>query len=158
MVILEEDHAKLVPILERLCEAANAKLVFLVDKTGQHLASTSDLDGVDPTALASLAAGNVAATEGLAKLIGEPEFSSQYHEGQTGSIYVSLVSDRVILLIVFDEHSSLGLVRLRAQQQTQELETIVAGITGRSREQATAAVPSSAFSEISDEDIDALFG
>lgn len=158
MVILEEDHKRLVSILDRLLGEANASMVFLVDKTGQQVAASGDLDGVDPTAFASLAAGNVAATEGLAQLIGEDEFCTLYHEGSSGSIHVSLVSDRVILLVVFDERSSLGLVRLRVSQRTPELENVVVEIMQRSREGSAVGVAASAIAEISDEDIDALFG
>ena len=75
LVILEQDHARFVQILDRLRQESNAKLTFLIDKNGQQLARSGELDGVDPTSLASLTAGNVAATDGLAQLIGEREFS-----------------------------------------------------------------------------------
>jgi hypothetical protein len=64
-VITEQDHARFMAILESLDREANAKFVFLLDKSGQQIAATGDLDEVDPTSLASLTAGNVAATEGV---------------------------------------------------------------------------------------------
>lgn len=158
MVILEEDHTRFVSILDRLLGEANASMVFLVDKSGQQVAATGDLDGVDSTALASLAAGNVAATEGLAQLIGEDEFCTLYHEGAQGSILVSLVSDRIILLVVFDERSSLGLVRLRVKQRMPELEIVAGEVIQRSGDRSAIGVAAVAIAEISDEDIDALFG
>jgi hypothetical protein len=81
-VILEGDYASFTKILEKLGRDSNAKLVFLLDKNGQQIASSGDLDDIDPTSLASLTAGNVAATEGLAQLVGEQEFSILFHEGQ----------------------------------------------------------------------------
>ena len=39
-------------------------------------------------ALASLTAGNVAATDGLARLIGEKEFSILFHEGERDNIHI----------------------------------------------------------------------
>ena len=158
-VVLENDHVRFISVLERLREEANSKFVFLVDKSGQQIASSGELDEADPTALASLAAGNVAATEGLAQLIGEDEFSSLFHEGHKDSLHISLISDRVILLVIFDEHSSLGLVRLRVKQRVSELETIVQEMMERTTAStSSSAASSAALAEITDEDIDALFG
>lgn len=158
-VVLENDHVRFISVLERLREEANSKFVFLVDKSGQQIASSGELDEADPTALASLAAGNVAATEGLAQLIGEDEFSTLFHEGHKDSLHISLISDRVILLVIFDEHSSLGLVRLRVKQRVSELETIVQEMMERTTAStSSSAASSAALAEITDEDIDALFG
>jgi len=75
LVLHEEEYAKIREVISRLRTECNAKVVFLVDKNGQQIAATGDLNSIDTTALASLAAGNVAATDSLARLIGEKEFS-----------------------------------------------------------------------------------
>ena len=157
LVILEEDHASFVSVLETLRRESNAKFVFLLDKNGQQIARSGEIAS-DPTSLASLAAGNVAATEGLAQLIGETEFSTLFHEGERDSLHISLISDRIILLVVFDEHSSLGLVRLRVKQRAHDLAGIVQAVLGRDSGGAAAALAGPALAEITDEDIDALFG
>jgi predicted regulator of Ras-like GTPase activity (Roadblock/LC7/MglB family) len=158
-VVLETDHERFVAVLDRLRSESNAKLAFLIDKNGQQIAASGSLNGSDPTALASLTAGNVAATEGLAQLIGETEFSSLFHEGRNDSLHITLICDKVILLVIFDEHSSLGLVRLRVKQRSKELETVVRDMNSRS-EVSTSAAPAAVadLGEITDEDIDALFG
>lgn len=159
IVVMEADHARFMSVLDRIRSEANSKFVFLLDKNGQQIASSGSLDSTDPTALASLAAGNVAATEGLAQLIGENEFSTLFHEGRTDSLHITVISDKVILLVIFDEHSSLGLVRLRVKQKADELAQIVDEMMSRSKvSTATAAVNPASFAEITDEDIDALFG
>jgi predicted regulator of Ras-like GTPase activity (Roadblock/LC7/MglB family) len=159
MVVLEADHTRFMSILDALRQEANSRFVFLMDRNGQAIASSGVVGDTDPSALASLAAGNVAATEGLAELIGENEFSTLYHEGRNESLHISLVANKVILLVVFDEHSSLGLVRLRVQQRLTELESAVGEMMDRSKSSATkASVPSSGLSEITDEDIEELFG
>jgi len=157
LVILEEDHANFIAVLEELREDSNAKFVFLLDKNGQQIARTGDLGDGDPTALASLAAGNVAATEGLAQLIGETEFSTLFHEGNRDNLHISLISNKIILLIIFDEHSSLGLVRLRVKQHGNSLAAIVNAVFSRDNGGA-ASVTAAALGDITDEDIDALFG
>ena len=156
MVILEEDHASFVSVLDALRNESNAKFAFLLDKNGQQIARSGEIEG-DPTSLASLAAGNVAATEGLAQLIGESEFSTLFHEGERDSLHISLISERIILLVVFDEHSSLGLVRLRVKQRSQDLAGIVQVVMTRDSEGA-GAMAAPTLAEITDEDIDALFG
>ena len=157
LVILEEDHASFVGVLEQLREESNAKFVFLLDKNGQQIARSGELGDCDPTALASLAAGNVAATEGLAQLIGETEFSTLFHEGEQDSLHISLISNKIILLLMFDEHSSLGLVRLRVKQHGNQLARIVQVVLSRDNG-GVAAVTAAALGDITDEDIDALFG
>jgi predicted regulator of Ras-like GTPase activity (Roadblock/LC7/MglB family) len=159
MVIMEEDHARFQEILNELVTESNAKLVFLLDKNGQQIATSGDVKEVDLTSLASLASGTVAATQGMGELIGEPEFTTLFHEGKEDHVHINVISNRVILLIVFNENSSLGLVRLRVQQRLETLEQIVVDVMTRTEKMASAPIGAgSGLGEITDEDIDALFG
>ena len=154
----ETDHKRLSAILDHLRRDANAKIAFLIDKNGQQLAISGQLDGLDPTSLAALTAGNVAATDGLAKLLGENEFATLFHEGEHDSLHINVVASKAILVVVFDEHSSLGLVRLRVKKCSTELAKILDEIVTRSQTQRASAFGSqTAFAEITDDDIDALF-
>ena len=159
IVLYEEEYHQIRNVLTRLNQEANARVVFLVDKNGQQIAACGEIENLDTTSLASLTAGNVAATDGLAKLIGEKEFSILFHEGEKDNIHISLVGKRVILVIIFDERSSLGLVRLRVKRASIELERIFEAIVKkvemeRQSQENGAASP---FAEITDEDIDNLF-
>ena len=163
LVLYEEEFKKINDIVTRLKIDANAKFVFLVDKNGQQIASHGDSNlHIDTTSLASLTAGNVAATDGLAKLLGEKEFSILFHEGERDNLHISVVSNRVILVVIFDERSSLGLVRLRVKKASTALEEIFNAIvkkTERAREEGSSVESGfeSPFAEITDEDIDNLF-
>jgi signal recognition particle receptor subunit beta len=53
---------------------------------------------------------------GLAKLIGENEFPNQIHEGARESLYMTIVGTRVVLVVIFDTRTSLGLVRLGSRR------------------------------------------
>jgi predicted regulator of Ras-like GTPase activity (Roadblock/LC7/MglB family) len=113
---------------------------------------------LDTTSLASLTAGNVAATDGLAHLIGERGFPVLSHEGERDNIHISIVAGRVILVVIFDERSSLGLVRLRVKRATAEMSMIFEAIDSKiDRERDMGMTLDSPFAEISEEDIDALF-
>lgn len=156
-VLYEEEFLDLEAALRRLRQEANARAVFLIDKNGQQLAAAGDVEQFDTTSLASLTAGNVAATDGLAKLIGEREFSVLFHEGQQDHIHISIVAKRAILVVIFDERSSLGLVRLRVKRANAELEKIFDSMVVKGQASG-GSTGSSPFSEITDDDIDALFG
>jgi len=155
LVMYEEEFDGINSILGRLWVDANAKIVFLVDKNGQQIAAKGDLEKVDATSLASLTAGNVAATDGLAKLIGEKEFSILFHEGERDNIHISIVGQRLILVVIFDERSSLGLVRLRVRKAAADLEEILNQMASKAANEG--AVATSPFAEITDDDIDKLF-
>ena len=157
LVMYEEEYLQIKEILARLQSDSNSKIVFLVDKNGQQIAAHGDMQGVDATSLASLTAGNVAATDGLAKLIGEKEFSILFHEGERDNIHISLVAQRVILVVIFDEKSSLGLVRLRVKKASQELERTFESIVSKAAAEQDSPRFDSPFAEITDEDIDSLF-
>src|SRR5438309_6845792 len=120
LVLRETRFYQIKALLARLRLDAAARLVVLVDKDGQQIAVHGEQGDVDTTSLASLAAGNVAATGGMAKLIGEREFPTLSHEGERESIHISLIG-RILLVVVFDDRSSLGLVKLRSKQISPEL-------------------------------------
>ena len=156
LVLYEEEIQLLDEVLQRLRHDANAKAVFLIDKNGQQMASAGEIDQFDTTSLASLTAGNVAATDSLAKLIGEREFSVLFHEGQRDHIHISIVAKRAILLVIFDERSSLGLVRLRVKRAGAEFDRIFDSMAQKAASPSPEGAPTP-FAEITDEDIDALF-
>ncbi|HKD16630.1 MAG TPA: roadblock/LC7 domain-containing protein [Thermoanaerobaculia bacterium] len=159
LVLYDDEFRKIKDSLQRLASDANANVVFLVDKNGQQIAAVGDLTTLDTTSLASLTAGNVAATDGLARLIGEREFSILFHEGERDNIHISIVAQRVILVVIFDDRTSLGLVRLRVRRAMAELEKIFEEIARKAEKekQVLTADFDSPFAEITDEDIDRLF-
>ena len=151
LLLREQQYHQIKAVLARLRMDSAAKVVFLVDKDGQEIASQGELGNLDTTSLASLAAGNVAATGGMAQLIGEKEFPTLSHEGERESIHISVIG-RLLLIVVFDERSSLGLVKLRSKQVSHQLSAMVDEIS-----KAEFTAEDTAFAEITDEDIDSLF-
>jgi len=158
VVMYEAEYQLIKSVIAKLCDDANAKMVFLVDKNGQQIASHGEIGNIDTTSLASLTAGNVAATDGLARLIGEKEFPVLSHEGEKDNIHISIVAQRVILVVIFDERSSLGLVRLRVKRASNELTDVFESIVRKVEQHKEQGVElDSPFAEITDEDIDNLF-
>ena len=153
MVMYDEEAQQIQAICDRLGREANAKAVLCIDKNGQPIAQSGETENMDVTSLSSLTAGNVAATGGIAKLLSEKEFAGQFHEGEKTNVHLSIVSARLILVVLFDERSSLGLVRLRVRKAGDELTKILDALTKKA---ASANAPS-VFAEITDDDIDNLF-
>lgn len=158
LILYEEEFSEINKAIEKLYGLCNAKVVFLVDKNGQLIAAHGDTEELDTTSLASLTAGNIAATGGLAKLIGEKEFSILFHEGENDHIHISIVGQRVILVVIFNDKSALGLVRLRVKQASDELVGIFSRIEKKVQNNVGLIdTVGSPFAEITDEDIDNLF-
>jgi len=158
LIMYEEEYKRIQATIDQLQLDARAKIVFVVDKNGQQIAASGEIGSIDATSLASLTAGNVAATDGLAKLIGEKEFSILFHEGEKDNIHISIVANRVILVVIFDDRSSLGLVRLRVKKTSNELANIFADLMNKAQNKKMPTEMENAFSEITDDDIDNLFG
>lgn len=159
LVMYEEEFKLIDAELAKLHEQANAKLTFLVDKNGQLITNVGETKGVDTTSLASLTAGNIAATGGMAKLLGQKEFSILFHEGDRDNIHISVIGQRIILVVIFDQRSSLGLVRLRAKKATDVLVKLFEEIFAKvEKERGVKHVVKSPFAEITEEDIEKLFG
>ncbi len=153
-IMREQRYHQIKAVMARLRLDSAARLVVLVDKDGQQIAVHGELGELDTTSLASLVAGNVAATGGMAKLIGEREFPTLSHEGERESIHISVIG-RVLLVVVFDDRSSLGLVKLRSKQISQELAAAFAEIERDS--ESSTGIDALPFDEITDEEIDSLF-
>ncbi|MFN3329909.1 MAG: roadblock/LC7 domain-containing protein, partial [Pyrinomonadaceae bacterium] len=85
-------------------------------------------------------------------LIGEDAFPSVVHEGEQESIYMSVIG-RTLLVVVFDQRSTLGLVKLRSKRASYDILNVLNEIEQESRKKEE----SSFFAEITDEEIDSLF-
>jgi len=152
LVMYENEFRQIKVIVDSLVQASNASVAFIIDKNGQLIAASGDATNIDTTSLASLTAGNIAATGGMAKLLRENEFATQFHEGEKANIHIQLVDNRVILVVIFDKKTSLGLVRLRVKKASEQLASIFQALAAKSSGPEKAM-----FAEITDDDIDNLF-
>jgi predicted regulator of Ras-like GTPase activity (Roadblock/LC7/MglB family) len=91
-------------------------------------------DDFDMQAVSALVAGSYAATREMARLLGEEEFSVLFHQGRKDNIQLTLIGDRTILATVFDERTTIGMVRLYAKEASEKLTKIFVDIHGRHRE------------------------
>lgn len=111
--------------LEKLKTESNAKATFLIDKNGHLIGSSKNTENYDKTSIEALVAGNVAATGGLANRLGEKEFSILFHEGENEHVHISLVASKLILIVIFDDSTSLGLIRLRIKKSLKVFQNLL---------------------------------
>jgi predicted regulator of Ras-like GTPase activity (Roadblock/LC7/MglB family) len=153
-ILHENEYNEIQSVLRKLLADSYAKVVFLVDKNGSLMASAGETANFDTTSLASLAAGNIAATGGLASLIGEKEFSILFHEGERDNMHISVVDNRLILVVIFDRRSSVGLVRLRVRRADEDLGRILKSIDEAARREEEGE---GVIEELTEADIESLF-
>ena len=130
----EDDYSAIMRSLQRFLEESNARSALLVDRSGQLVATAGDSPHFDPTAFATLTAADFSANDQLARLIGENEFSSLFHQGEQESMYLVDIVRRVILVILFDNRTTLGLVRLKVKPTVEELNTLFTAMFQRQQD------------------------
>ncbi len=126
--IYEEDYWAINSVLKELIENSNSQSVLLIDKTGQLIASAGLEPEFDLMSFASLCAADFEANAQLAKLIGEKDFSTLYHQGSDESMYLARVAQAIILVVLFNKRTTLGLVRLRVKKALEGLNTVLHGL------------------------------
>lgn len=149
LVFYSEDVEQIDKILEDFLGASQAKAALLVDKEGHMVTKKGMTKTLDSTGLAALVAASFASTREVARLLGETEFSVLFHQGSSESIHVSLLADRALAVVIFDDRTTIGMVRLHAGQLTKKLETVLEQASKRtsSRDQGLGVSFESDFAE-----------
>jgi predicted regulator of Ras-like GTPase activity (Roadblock/LC7/MglB family) len=81
--------------------------------------------------ICALVAGSFSATKQMAKLMGEEEFSIMFHQDKKDFTELFLVGERTILAVMFDDKTTLGMVRLYARQVSAKLSELFNEIANR---------------------------
>ena len=152
----EEDSTRIHGLLGQFLRESNARTAMIVDRAGQMVAVVGEEPVFDPTAFASLTAADFSANDQLARMIGEPEFGALFHQGEKESMYLADIARRVILVVLFDNRTTLGLVKLRVKQTVLDLTQVFHEMFTRSTP-STSQVEAAFLGEAEDE-IDKLFG
>ncbi len=134
LIIYEEEIEKIDVVLGKMLKGAEAKCALLVDKDGHLITRQGFTHSLDTTALAALLAGSFASTKEIARLVGESEFSVLFHQGKKDHIHMSLVGDRSIMVVIFDDRTTIGMVRLYAKEAAADLGKVFMSLLNRSDE------------------------
>ena len=141
MVIREGDSEKINQVLTAFLGESGASEALLIDRSGQLLAMTGANRALDTVSISALAAGAFSSTGALAQLLGETEFTVLFHQGAKESMHVSTVDDQAILLAIFGERTTVGMVRLFAKEAAISVGKILAEARGRPKDMKEMSTP-----------------
>ena len=134
LTFYEEDMQRINEIMEALVSHSRSQSAMLVDRSGNMISRYGEAIGFDPQVVSALVAGSFAVTREVARILGDEEFSATFHQGSRGSIQMSIVSDRAILALVFNDETTAGMVRIYADQAVKRLGAVFERVLARTGE------------------------
>jgi predicted regulator of Ras-like GTPase activity (Roadblock/LC7/MglB family) len=156
-IIYNEEYILIKDVLQKLKTNTTANAVFITDSEGHCIASSGEVDDINLNSISSLIAGSVAAINSIAQMLKIDSFSAILNESSKESLHISLINDRTMLVVIFNNTSNLGLVRFRVRSALEQLTKVFQVIYKKLK--ANDKIPGgSPFEGVSDEDIDRIFG
>ena len=156
VVFYKSEMARIEGVLEEFLELSKAKSAMLVDKDGHLITKRGHTGEFDTDTISALVAGSFAATKEVARMLGEDEFSVLFHQGRKGNIQLALIGDRTLAAIVFDDRTTVGLVRLYAADMVRKLEAIFEDAAQSSGDPSDDEDDD--FGAVADDKLDGIFG
>lgn len=162
LVFYKDDIERINQILLEFLKLSEAKCAVLIDKDGHQVTRVGDVGSYDMDTISALGAGSFAATKEMARLLGEEEFSVLFHQGKRDNIQLSIVGDRALMAVIFDEQTTIGMVRLYANESSARLNKVFGEIAKRRaehpEEEEQGAGFDGTFDESAKESLDNFFG
>lgn len=159
LVFYSKDIELINKVLEMFLKRSQAKCAILIDKEGHLITTTGETEAYDMDSICTLLAGTFAATREWARMLGEEEFSVLFHQGKKDSIQVTLVGDRALLAVVFDDRTQLGLVRLMSSEVSKKMTELFDKAEARSGDDAEGLdLVGDGFNDSAQSLLDDLFG
>lgn len=125
LVVSEGELANIARVLGRLALDTGASYTILLDKSGQLIASQGQQSQRDLTALGALMAGAFSSSRQVAEILGENDFRSILQQGVQENILSNLIGEQWLLVVVFDQQTHVGLVKVLARKSGEELERVL---------------------------------
>lgn len=108
--------------LSQMAGTQGVSSVMIIDGAGTLIVHVGDRVDLDAISLAAVSAANFAATEKIARLIGERDFVLLFYKGHNESFHFCRIGEDYIIVTIFDNSLSLGLLRLKIAELAQFLE------------------------------------
>lgn len=159
LIFYKEDIELIDKLLVLFLKRSQSKCAILIDKEGHLITMHGETQTYDMDTVSTLLAGTFAATRAWAKLLGEDEFSVLFHQGKRDSIQVTLVGDRTLLAVIFDERTQLGMVRLMCNEVAKKLDEIFTQAENKRKDsQEEPSFIGEGFSDNASKLLDDIFG
>lgn len=158
LVFYKEDIQNIDSTLREFLSRSKSKAALLVDRDGHLITQEGSTDETDTDTIAALVAGCFAATREMARILGEEEFSALFHQGRKDNLQLSLVGSRTILGVLFDDTTTIGMVRLYAAETARKLTSLFRKLGQRDPSQAPQEDISQNFNEAAANTLEDVFG
>ena len=159
LVFYKEDIQQIDSALRDFLARSKSKAALLVDKDGHLITQEGSTEKADTDTISALVAGCFAATREMARILGEEEFSALFHQGRKDNLQLSLVGQRTILGVLFDDSTTIGMVRLYSAETGRKLTSLFTRILGRGTKAAPGQEQISAgFTEAAASTLENVFG
>lgn len=156
LIFYRDDVDRINRILEEFLKLSGAKQNILIDKEGHPVTQVGQSAAFNIDTVSALVAASFAATREMARLLGEDEFTILSHQGKKDHIQLTLIADRCILTTMFDDKTTIGMVRLYAQEAAKKLNAVFKDIA--ERKEAPAEAIDSEFGSAAKSALDDVFG
>lgn len=156
LVFYKDDIDAIDKVLAEFLRLSGSKCALLVDKEGHMVTKQGEIKTINMDTISALVAGSFAATKEMAKLLGEEHFSALFHQGERDNIQLSLVGDRTLLTILFDDRTTVGMVRLYAAETCKKLDKIFQTAGTRQTQEGAPSLDSS-YGDNAKDHLDNLF-
>jgi predicted regulator of Ras-like GTPase activity (Roadblock/LC7/MglB family) len=131
LIFYRDDVDRINRVLEEFLKLSGAKQTILIDKEGHPVTQVGAQATFNVDTISALVAASFAATREMARLLGEDEFAILSHQGKKDNIQLNLIADRCILTTMFDDKTTVGMVRLYAQEASKKLNGLFSEIAVR---------------------------
>ena len=158
LVFYKEDVQAIDSTLRDFLSRSKSKAALLVDRDGHLITQEGSTEANDTDTIAALVAGCFAATREMARILGEEEFSALFHQGRKDNLQLSLVGTRTILGVLFDDSTTIGMVRLYAAETARKLTSLFRKLAARDPSQTPQESISENFSEAAASTLENVFG
>jgi hypothetical protein len=122
--------------LERMLQRAGAATAVLLATSGNAITYAGEEPTFDLPSFASLAIGDYLATQEMAMLLGEESMQWVVHQGIEGGVVLAPLHPLMVLGVIFDGRTTLGLVRHAIRKDRAKLEAATTPLLGLLERQA----------------------
>ncbi|MHC4135793.1 MAG: roadblock/LC7 domain-containing protein [Planctomycetota bacterium] len=158
LVFYKEDVQSIDATLRDFLSRSKSKAALVVDRDGHLITQEGTTEETDTDTIAALVAGCFAATREMARILGEEEFSALFHQGRKDNLQLSLVGTRTILGVLFDDTTTIGMVRLYAAETARKLTSLFRKLGARDPAQTPQENISKGFSDAAASTLENVFG
>jgi len=129
--LTKEDLDRIARTLPAFLKNSAASAVLLADKNGRILVQEGSSSNLGGETISAMVVESFEPHERLSGILGKAGFSSIYHQEGRDNLQISMVDKENVLLVVFSDKTTLGMVRLYSHAVSAKLAVLFEDIRRR---------------------------